>query len=155
MSDNTFEAAPTYGANIRCTVCGAMPRPADPATRETFDLLKIDGEWFCELHRPARKRASRPVAPSPLEALAEFERRLVSELSGLEETFDCDADRALDACRAELSRGLADLRKAIAARKAQSDAAKPKRKPSPTVRRKGQGDLIALVSDDAQANLNE
>ena len=146
MSDNTPDPAPTYGANIRCTVCGAMPWPADPTTRETFDLLKIDGEWFCELHRPARKRASRPAAPSPLEALAEFERLLAGELDRLEEAID-DRDGAVDACRAELSRGLADLKKAIAAREAQHDAAKPKRKPSPTVRRADQKDLLEQEED--------
>jgi hypothetical protein len=59
-------APPTEGAHIACIVCGARPFadcwPERP--RETFDLIKFDangrptddaGEWWCELHRPARR----------------------------------------------------------------------------------------------------
>jgi hypothetical protein len=48
-----------FGAGIKCVVCDAQPFPDDPAVRETFDLLKIDGAWLCELHRaPEEKRAA-------------------------------------------------------------------------------------------------
>jgi hypothetical protein len=45
-----------YGAGIFCSICHAEPFPDDPATiRETFDLLRVNGEWFCEQHRPSEK----------------------------------------------------------------------------------------------------
>jgi hypothetical protein len=48
---------PTEGAGVKCSVRGARPflelGPDGP--RSTFDLLKVAGEWRCELHRE-RKR---------------------------------------------------------------------------------------------------
>ena len=113
-----------YGANIRCSVCGAQPWPSDPAVRETFDLRRVDDGWFCELHRPPKeKRASRPVAAMPLEALTAFENiiaaegaRLVAAIEDYGDGSDTIEARALDAVRAysaEIARGAASLRKAV------------------------------------------
>jgi hypothetical protein len=55
-------AAPTEGVGIKCVVCGARPFadcwPEKP--RETFDLLKIDGEWRCKLHRARQRQSAAP-----------------------------------------------------------------------------------------------
>lgn len=64
----------TYGANIRCSVCGGEPWPDDPATRERFDLTRVGDAWFCEKDRPPWKRAPRAVAVTPDEALNEVAR---------------------------------------------------------------------------------
>jgi hypothetical protein len=56
MSDAP-KTAKVYGAGIKCSVCGAEPWPDDPAkTRESFDLLKIDGVWLCERCRPPEEK---------------------------------------------------------------------------------------------------
>ena len=106
-----------YGANIRCSVCGAEPWPSDPAVRETFDLRRVDDGWFCELHRPPKeKRASRPVAATPLEALAEFERLLEAEGAHLEAAIVHDSDDLLPEFKAyssEVARAFAEVRKAL------------------------------------------
>jgi hypothetical protein len=55
-----------YGARIYCRVCHAEPWPDDPATtRETFDLLRVDGDWLCEEHRTPKtvpKKSTRAPA---------------------------------------------------------------------------------------------
>lgn len=57
--------AKSYGAQIFCSVCHAEPFPDNPATtRETFDLLRIGGDWFCERHRPP-KNVPKTSTPAP------------------------------------------------------------------------------------------
>ena len=47
----------------------AEPFPDDPATtRETFDLLKIDGAWFCERHRPPKTAPEESASPDGVRA---------------------------------------------------------------------------------------
>jgi hypothetical protein len=107
------------GANIFCSVCHAEPWPGDPAIRETFDLARVGDDWFCERCRPvAQKRAPRLVASSPAEATNEFERTLAAELARPEEAVGDDISEAVEACRAELERALAELRKALLPQKA-------------------------------------
>lgn len=139
------------GANIFCSVCHAEPWPDDPAIRETFDLQRVDDGWFCELHRAPRKRTPRPATRAPLDVVAIFERTLAGELGRLAEAVDDDASKSVEACRAELERGLGGIRKAIAAHEPPAAAARSKRKPSPTVNREGQGDLVAFASNGAPA----
>ena len=60
-----------YGASIFCSVCHAEPFPDDPATtRETFDLLRVDGAWFCERHRPPKTAPKDSAAAPPVEAVS-------------------------------------------------------------------------------------
>jgi hypothetical protein len=48
-----------FGAGIRCSRCDAQPFPDDPeTTRESFDLLKVDGAWLCEECRQEEKRVA-------------------------------------------------------------------------------------------------
>jgi hypothetical protein len=121
----------TYGAKIWCAFpgCHAEPWPDDPTTtRESFDLLCIDGEWRCEKHRlPKEKHASRIVAASPLAALSEFER-LLETGARLEAVLTSrDGKDAFDAYRRELKRGFASLKKAIAPPEPPDGEAKPAR----------------------------
>jgi hypothetical protein len=106
-----------FGARIVCVVCGAQLF-ADPESgfRESFDLLRIDGEWRCELHRAEKQqRASRAVAAAPLEALAQFERLLEDESARFEAALVMDRSGFATFSR-KIERGLAGLRKALAAR---------------------------------------
>jgi hypothetical protein len=55
----------SYGANIRCSVCGAEPYPDDPTTRETFELKRYACGWRCERNLPKaseRRAASASAA---------------------------------------------------------------------------------------------
>jgi hypothetical protein len=121
----------TYGANIRCCICGAEPWPDNPATRECFDLGRFGpdgrpaesptvGEWRCDEHRPERlpKQLLSRDAASPTEALHEFERLLATEGARLDEALasldDDFAEIAVKAFHEEIARGLTDLRKASA-----------------------------------------
>jgi hypothetical protein len=122
----------TYGANIRCSACGAQPWPDNFATRESFNLRRFGphgyaaetpspGEWRCELHFPA---PGQPSAAKPRvarvasdEALANFERVFADEAARLDEAIaDQDgAASALEAFRQEVERALAAARKAVLA----------------------------------------
>jgi hypothetical protein len=58
------------GANIACCRCGARPYPIElgfPDARQTFDLLRIDGRWLCELHRPDKPPRKPGAQASPIE----------------------------------------------------------------------------------------
>jgi hypothetical protein len=146
----------TFGVGIFCRECSAQPHP-DPGSefRESFDLLCIAGEWFCELHRPPKqKRASRVAAATPAEAVDQFERILASEFTKLEkEVANGDHEDIADALRAyaeEFGRALADLKKALAEQTPArvENAPQTKRaRPKPITARErdqeGQGDLIA------------
>jgi hypothetical protein len=109
----------SYGAGIFCSACHSEPWP-DPGSgaRETFDLLRIIGEWRCELHRTAeQKRARRPVVNTPFEALVEVERLLEAESARFERALVHDRHDLLaefQAYSSKLARGLAELRKALA-----------------------------------------
>jgi hypothetical protein len=125
------ESTKSYGADIRCVVCGAMPYPTDPAVRECFELRRFNaageisespavGSWYCLEHAPAKsKRAARAVRGSPLEALAEFELLLADESARLMGMFPddgnaADAEAAFDTYRREIERGLGQLKATIA-----------------------------------------
>lgn len=120
-----------YGANIRCAICDAHPFPDNPATtRETFDLQRLGlnglpaespapGEWRCEAHPIANQDLPVRRAPrrAPTAALTDFENLIASE-AGLLEEAAADEDAvpgALITFREEVARGLASLRKAVAA----------------------------------------
>jgi hypothetical protein len=54
-----------FGAGIKCSVCDAQPFPDDPTrTRESFDLLKVDGVWLCEQCREQEKLVDADEADS-------------------------------------------------------------------------------------------
>jgi hypothetical protein len=129
---------------------------------ECFDLERVGDAWFCPEHRPPKKRAPRAATQTLTGAMAEFERLFAAEGSRLEETLSqadrsddksgdlfIDMDHALEASnnyRAELGRGLADLKKAIVAQEPPQPA-KPRstaRKITKRERRgEGQGELVA------------
>lgn len=133
----------TYGAGIRCSICGAEPYPPDdPAIRETFNLTRLGpdgraaeglepGAWFCEQHLPAKQSGSakRECAASG-SALANFEEILEAEGARLEEALkdrdDDGAENALTTYRREVARALAGLRKAFAPQKPASSNGAPK-----------------------------
>ena len=145
----------TFGAGIFCRECSAQPHP-DPGSgfRESFDLLCIAGEWFCELHRPPKqKRASRVAAATPAEAVDQFETILASEFACLEEAVS-DGDRgditdALKDYDEAIKRALGELKKDLAARvpaQVEKPAQVKRARPKPITARErdqeGQGDLI-------------
>lgn len=145
----------TFGANIRCS-CGAQPYPDNPTTtRESFDLVKIGNEWYCERCRPAeQKRAPRIVAATPLAAVAEFERTFAIATARLEATL-ANRDIDIEAYCRELAPAFAALKKAIGPREPPSppDTPKPARlKPVGKGRRSGsQGELGELLSEKEPA----
>jgi hypothetical protein len=120
----------TFGAGIACGVCGARPWPTDAGVRETFSLLRLGptgrpaespspGEWRCEQHLIPEQDMPAKRAPraAPAEALADFGDVIETELGHLREEI-ADGGRgeamsALAACRQEIERGLASLRKAV------------------------------------------
>jgi len=152
---------------IACSVCGACAWPSDPSVRATFSLRYCSpsgvptsasepGAWFCELHYPPRTRAPRPTAQTAREVADTFERTLATEFARLQEAVDDAAGGAVEVCRAELERGLGEVRKAIAAHEPPTTAARPRRKPSPTVRLAGQAELVeaspaATAPDESEA----
>jgi hypothetical protein len=134
-------------------VCHAEPFADGTTSRESFDLLRVDGSWFCEMHRPAkRKRATRVADATPIEALSAFEDLLKTENAHLEEAVaGCDDDVAiaLKEHSEEIGRGLSELRKAI------TEQTPPRAEKAPENKRarlksisarerdhEGQGDLI-------------
>jgi hypothetical protein len=107
----------TYGARLFCHVCHAEPWPDSPEIRESFDLRRIDGALCCELHRP--KRVSKQHAPCAaatlvVDALTAFEAVLAEQEASLAESISDDdgAVAALDDFHEEVTRSLAELRKA-------------------------------------------
>jgi hypothetical protein len=152
----------TFGAGIFCSVCSAQPYPNNPATtRESFDLQRVNGEWFCERCRPAQKRAARPVASSPLEALRQFEQLLEGERARFEGALveDCeDCGYLIDdfrVCSDEIARGLAELRKVLTPQKppaSPDDALKGRRSQKKISAKERAGDgQVDWVSGDAQS----
>jgi hypothetical protein len=126
----------TFGAGVFCATCNAQPYPDDPTTtRETFDLVRIGDDWFCERHRPPTpKRVPRVTGDATLD---QFERRF-ADLTARFETaiaFDMDENNRADlygafaAYRDEIRRSLTEVRKALAARDLppDQDVGKPKR----------------------------
>ena len=109
----------SFGANIVCHQCNAQPHP-DPGSgfRESFDLVKVGNDWFCEQHRPSLKeKRSRTAAATPTEAADQFEQTLATEFSGLQEAV-VDGDRgditdALKDYGEALGRALTDFKKAV------------------------------------------
>jgi hypothetical protein len=93
----------TYGASIRCAICGAEPWPSSDV-RETFSLTRYGpnglpsdspapGEWRCEEH-PIASQTKR-VRATPTEALADFQDILEAEIARLgNEASDRGASRA-------------------------------------------------------------
>jgi hypothetical protein len=119
---------PVLGAGIICVTCGAMPVPCCGKVQQDFTLRRFDdlgrpsespgeGLWTCERHRPQlsapKPRVARVV---PVEALVDFENLIASEAVLLEEaaTDQDDVPSALKAFREEITRGLAELKKAVA-----------------------------------------
>jgi hypothetical protein len=83
------ESTKTYGANIRCVICGKEPFATDPAL-ECFELRRFNaageisaspepGEWFCPEHAPPKQRIARTIRGTPLEAVEDFARLLADE----------------------------------------------------------------------------
>jgi hypothetical protein len=120
----------TYGANIRCSACGAEPWPDHPTIPECFNLRRFgpdgpaespaEGEWRCEKHLPQQQPVTpkpRPTRCAPVEALANFERVFTDEIARLDEAIaDQDgAASALEAFGQEVGRALAAARKAVLA----------------------------------------
>jgi hypothetical protein len=149
----------SFGANIVCDVCQAQPHP-DPGSgfRETFDLVKIDGAWRCELHRPAKiKRASRVTVVTPADAVDQFEQVLAAQSAHLEEAV-ADGGRedirdALKEHNDEIERALGELKEAIAAQRPPPvEKAVKYARPRPINARErnqdGQGDLIADPTEE-------
>ena len=63
----------SFGAGIVCSVCSAQPYPDDPDDdpRDLRPSARRRPPGLCERCRPAKeKRAPRPVAASPLEAVS-------------------------------------------------------------------------------------
>ena len=153
----------TYGAGIFCSAimqsgepCHSEPHPADGSGfRETFDLLCIDGEWRCELHRlPKQKRAPPIAAATPLAALAEFERLCQAESAHFEAAIVHDSDDLLAEFKAycsEVARGLAEVRKVFARQKptASPDDA-PKSRPPKKIRKAERLGTVDWLAGDAQ-----
>jgi hypothetical protein len=153
----------TYGAGIFCSAalqsgepCHAEPYPDDGSGfRETFDLLCVDGEWRCELHRlPKRKLAERIVGASPLAALGEFERLLEAASTRFEETIAEGSDDLVAAFRrysSEVARGLAEVKKVFAAQKptASPDDA-PKNRPRKKIGKAERLGTVDWLAGDAQ-----
>jgi hypothetical protein len=107
----------TRGANIHCSICSAQPFPDDPAIRESFDLLRADGDWFCELQRPAKKvRMQRVASVASPTALDMFENMIGEQFATLAEAIDDKNEtawQALETVEEEVARGLEALKKAI------------------------------------------
>jgi hypothetical protein len=145
-----------YGPQIYCQVCHAEPYP-DPesGSRESFDLLCLNAEWRCELHRqPREKRASRVAAATPAEALNEFVRALAVQTAYLEEAVaGCDDDDVISAFKEhseELRRALNALKETITAQappRAEKTPQNKRARVKPISAREreheSQGDLIA------------
>ena len=72
-----------YGANIVCAHpgCGAQPFPPEGSgLRESFDVVRVHGQWLCELHRdPKQIRKPRAAAATPLELVEEVEQLVEDE----------------------------------------------------------------------------
>jgi hypothetical protein len=122
----------TYGAFIRCVICGKEPFADDPAL-ECHELRRFApngefsdspalGDWYCPAHAPAKsKRAARVVVGSPLEAVDAFESLLTDETARLAEALPCEDDDNTDDVEAafetfgrETKRGLSQLKEVIA-----------------------------------------
>jgi hypothetical protein len=157
----------SYGAGIKCVICGSEPWPSDPSVKESFNLRRFgpngapaespaEGEWRCSEHFPPRQNIPPATRVTPRDAVAEFEQLLLAQGARLEEELairsgsdDDNNDAAFEAYRGELDRGLASLRKAIAPREPPSPGdtpklRRPKRKPITANERahEGQGSLI-------------
>jgi hypothetical protein len=154
---------------IRCATCGAMPYPADPTIRESFELRRFNaageisesplpGMWFCPAHAPAKsKRTARAIQGSPLEAIDAFESLLADETARLAEALPGDdddnrddAEAALDTFGRETVRGLGQLKAAIIAhaKPVAKDKLKSRRKAIvATEHQPGQGDLMEVPGD--------
>ena len=161
MSDDLVKSLTAHvNKRIACTVCGACAWPSDASTRATFGLRYFDpngvptsgdqpGEWRCEEHLPQRTRVQRPASASPRAALAELEETFATCFARIEnEASDPDDDEdeggdvvaAVDTARTEIGCALAALRKAIAPPEPAKAKARPKA--SPTVRLKGQTEML-------------
>ena len=163
--------SPSYGANIRCSVCGAMPYPTDPAVRECFDLRRVNsagefsaspapGVWLCPEHAPTKQpTARRAIQGTPLEAVAEFERlfadeasRLVEALPGDDDDNRDDAKAAFDDFRREIERGLGQLKEVVAlhVKPPASNAPKPRRsrQKAMTARERNVPGQISLIEEE-------
>ena len=109
-----------YGAHIFCRTCHAEPFPGDPAsTRESFDIRRIAGDWFCERHRPKEKNVpkERILRAAPLvEVVIEFEAELTAQGAALADAIDGDgsAKEALEIFLQKIARGLLELKRAAA-----------------------------------------
>jgi hypothetical protein len=159
----------TYGAFIRCSICGSQPFPDDPATRESFDLRRFgpsgapaaspaEGEWRCERHFPPRQNIPPAARVTPDQALTEFERLLSAEGARLAEALptradddDDDNEIALVSYRLEIERGLGELWKSIVPPRratAQDDA--PSRRPPKKITAKERLGTVDWLAGDAQ-----
>ena len=57
------------GAGIKCAACSARPYPElslPEIVRENFDLLKINGQWFCSEHRSEKSPRKLRMKLSPI-----------------------------------------------------------------------------------------
>jgi hypothetical protein len=161
--------SPSFGAHIRCGVCGAMPYPTDSAVRECFELRRFNsageisesplpGEWFCPEHAPLKQRITRTIRGTPLQAIGDFERLFADEGAGLMESLsdkdgnNDDNEAAFEGFRREIERGLAQLREVIALHKKPpaSDTPKPRRsrQKAMTTRERNQPGQINLIEEE-------
>lgn len=116
----------TYGASIRCAICGAEPLPSSDV-RETFSLTRYGPNGLpSDSPAPAngvakntRSQARRSVRATPTEALADFQDILEAEIArlGNEASDRGGVKGALGDFRQEVERGLTELRKALAPQK--------------------------------------
>ena len=108
----------TRGANIHCSICSAQPFPDDPAIRESFDLLRADGDWFTRASPPGQKgpRMQRVASVASPTALDMFENMIGEQFATLAEAIDDKNEtawQALETVEEEVARGLEALKKAI------------------------------------------
>jgi hypothetical protein len=159
----------SYGANIRCVICGKGPLADDPKL-ECHELRRFgpDGEfsdspkpgvWLCPEHAPATsKRTARAIQGSQLEALDTFELLLADMTAQLVEALPRndgdvtdDVDAALEGFSHEIAGGLHQLKEAIALHVKPVAKDKPKsrqQRKAMTPRERNQPGQISLIEEE-------
>jgi hypothetical protein len=116
--------------------------------RETFDLLKVDGQWRCELHRASSPAKRAPV--SPTEALDTFEATLKDAgarfCEAVADLDDPAPARAVEDFQEETERALVLLKSTLAPRKPPAEACS---KPRKIERSEGQVELLGSDGNES------